>query len=130
MTHPKPTGLLAAAAALAAAGALVLPAASASAGTPTTCRTTLTGGLVGNEVVASSSDVYAEAAAAPQTVSIDRVTVNYFGQTRYRLASSIKLINNRSAQPTAFVGGAGYFVTTAQLDLSSRFLTCVHDRLS
>jgi hypothetical protein len=130
MTHSKTAGLLATAVALAVTGALVLPTASASASTAPTCRTTLSGGLVGNEVVASSSDVYAEAAPTSQTVSIDRVTVNYFGQTRYRLGTSIKLVNNRSAQPTAFVGGAGYFVTTAHLDLSSRFLACVHDRLS
>jgi hypothetical protein len=112
--------------ALVIAGALAASAPAAAAST-VSCRTTITGGLVGNEVIASSNDVLAEAAAGPQRVLIDGVSVNAFGQTRYRLAGPIRLVTVHGAVPTAFRGGAGYYVQGESLRLSSTFLACIGD---
>jgi hypothetical protein len=106
------------------AGALAASAPAAAAST-VSCRTTISGGLVGTEVVASSNDVLAEAAAGPQRVLIDGVSVNAFGQTRYRLAAPIRLVTVHGAVPTTFKGGTGYFVQGESLRLSSTFQACV-----
>ncbi len=113
------TATVAALAAAATVGA-VTPASAATAG----CRTTLTGGLVGNLVIASSTDVYGEAVSAPQRAVIDRVTVNYFGQKRYRLASSVKLVVAQGSTGSAFTGGTGYYVSEQSLSMSSSFTAC------
>lgn len=115
-------------AAIAVCAALVGPAQAAPAAAPAPaagCKTILTGGLVGNEMIGSSGDVYAQAAAERQPVVIDDVTVNYAGQTRYRLGSSVKLVVMQPPVPTTFVGGKGYFVSGNQLVLDRSFTRCV-----
>jgi hypothetical protein len=122
MHRPSLLGLSTTVAALAVA-TVAAAAAPASAAT-LTCRTTLSGGLVGNEVIASSTDVFAEAAAAPQRVVIDKVTVNWFGQKRYRLAAPIKLVNTKGAVATTFRGGTGYYVSEQDLRQTQDFAAC------
>jgi hypothetical protein len=129
MSRQNTLGLSASVTALVCGAALTLTAAPAAAA-PTTCRTTLSGGLVGSEVIASSHGVLAEAAPRIQLVQIDQVTVNYFGDTRYRLAAPISLVDARSFGPVPFTGGTGSYVSTAHLGLSKRFLDCVSRRLA
>lgn len=119
----KPLSVLSATIAALAVATTVGAATPAQAATAS-CRTTLSGGLVGGLVLASSSDVYAEAVAAPQRVVIDRVTVNYFGDKRYRLASPVKLVTAQGSTSTTFTGGAGYFVSEQSLRLTSAFSSC------
>lgn len=129
MSRQNTLGLSASVTALVCGAVLALTAAPAAAA-PSTCRTMLTGGLVGSEVIASSHNVLAEAAPRTQLVQIDQVTVNYFGQTRYRLAAPIALVDVRSLGQASFTGGAGAYVSPAHLGLSKRFLDCVGRRLA
>ncbi len=129
MRRQNTLGLSASVIALVCTALLALASAPAAAA-PATCRTTLTGGLVGSEVIASSQGVLGEAAPRKQVVQIDQVTVNYFGETRYRLAAPIALIDVRSLGQPSFRGGAGAYVSTAHLSLNKRFLDCVSRRLS
>jgi xanthosine utilization system XapX-like protein len=128
MSRQTTLGLSASVTTLLCGAVLALTAAPAAAA-PATCRTMLTGGLVGSEVIASSQGVLAEAAPRRQIVQIDQVTVNYFGETRYRLAAPIALVDVRTPGQPSFTGGAGAYVSTAHLSLNKRFLDCVSRRL-
>ena len=119
----KPLSVLSATVAALAVATTVGAATPAQAAT-VSCRTTLSGGFVGGLVIASSSDVYAEAVDAPQRAVIDLVTVNTFGQKRYRLASPVKLVTAHGSTRTSFTGGAGSFVSEQSLRVTSAFSSC------
>jgi hypothetical protein len=102
--------------------------ASAAGGTPV-CNTTLSGGLVGDAVIASSHNVLGNAVSEPQPVSIDAVTVIYTGELRYRLAAPVLLTDIRATEAAPYLAGTGYYVDSTKLDRNSRFLSCVAKRL-
>lgn len=115
----------------AALAALALTAPSAHAA-PGACKATVTGGVVAAENPNSSRDLVG-LVDGPQKVSIDRVGLNAFGMTTYRLATDASLLSFGRTPETdrqPFVGGGGSFLFNSDIASDEKFLRCVQKKLS